>query len=86
MDVPGEMMTLALEGELAPSPVVRVNKPGNLMAVSTANSSLKILANTEGTKMLHAKEPAAAAPSSRCVSQDLQSVRACVAPPVPATS
>ena len=65
MDAPEVMMALPIErSELTAHPMLRVNKPANLMAVSTANNTIKILANTAGMQLLGVQKPkpAVAAP------------------------
>ena len=58
MDKPDHMMLLPVErAELLPSPLVRVNKPANLLAVSTAGNSLNILANAAGLQLLGTQKP-----------------------------
>ena len=59
MDKPEEMMLLPVErAELPATPLVRVNKPANLLAVSTANNTLNILANAAGMQLLGTNKPA----------------------------
>jgi len=59
MDKPEQMMLLPVErAELPATPLVRVNKPANLLAVSTANNTLNILANAAGMQLLGTTKPA----------------------------
>ena len=59
MDKPDHMMLLPVErAELPATPLVRVNKPANLLAVSTANNTLNILANAAGMQLLGTIKPA----------------------------
>ena len=59
MDKPDHMMLLPVErAELPPCPLVRVNKPANLLAVSTAGNALNILANAAGLQLLGTQKPA----------------------------
>ena len=61
MDKPDTVMVLPLErSELAMHPMVRVNRAATLMAVSTADNSLSILATPAGLQLLGAGKPAAA--------------------------
>ena len=59
MDKPDQMMLLPVErAELPTTPLVRVNQPANLLAVSTANNTLNILANAAGMQLLGTSKPA----------------------------
>lgn len=44
------------EGGLPASPCIRFNKEGTLLAVSTSDNSIKILANTDGIRLLRSVE------------------------------
>lgn len=53
MDAPEVMMQLPVErSELPAHPVVRFNTPANLLALSTANKSIRILATAGGMQLL----------------------------------
>ncbi|KAI9122848.1 hypothetical protein K1719_005737 [Acacia pycnantha] len=56
MDNVNVLTSTDAEGGLPSLPRLRFNKEGNLLAVTTADSSLKVLANAEGLKYLRAIE------------------------------
>ncbi|KAH9287846.1 hypothetical protein KI387_031963, partial [Taxus chinensis] len=53
MDNTNLLTTLDAEGGLAASPRLRFNKDGSFLAVSTSDNSIKILANSDGQRLLH---------------------------------
>ncbi|KAD3067862.1 hypothetical protein E3N88_35742 [Mikania micrantha] len=54
MDNPNRLMVIGAEGDLPASPCVRFNKEGMFLAVSTNDNGIKILANSDGVKVLRA--------------------------------
>ncbi|KAG9450199.1 hypothetical protein H6P81_010164 [Aristolochia fimbriata] len=56
MDVENILTTIDAEGGLPNSARVRFNKEGTLLAVSTNDNGLKILANADGLRLLHTFE------------------------------
>ncbi|KAG9138676.1 hypothetical protein Leryth_018567 [Lithospermum erythrorhizon] len=56
MDNINLLTTVKAEGGLPASPCVRFNKEGKLLAVSTNENGIKILANTDGVKLLRTVE------------------------------
>ncbi|KAD3067944.1 hypothetical protein E3N88_35824 [Mikania micrantha] len=54
MDNANRLMVIDAEGDLPASPCVRFNKEGMLLAVSTNDNGIKILANSDGVKVLRA--------------------------------
>ncbi|XP_019056179.1 PREDICTED: topless-related protein 1-like isoform X2 [Nelumbo nucifera] len=56
MDNVNLLMTTDAEGGLPPSPFIRFNKEGILLAVSTNDNGIKILANADGLRLLHTIE------------------------------
>ncbi|KAG0500381.1 hypothetical protein HPP92_000453 [Vanilla planifolia] len=52
MDNTNILTTLDVEGSLPASPKIRFNKVGNLLAVSTHDNGIKILANPDGLRLL----------------------------------
>ena len=53
MDSVDLLSSTAAEGGLPSSPCLRINKEGTLLAVSTTDNGIKILANAEGSRILH---------------------------------
>ncbi|KAK9055103.1 hypothetical protein SSX86_026183 [Deinandra increscens subsp. villosa] len=56
MDNANVLMVIDAEGGLPASPCVRFNKEGMLLAVSTSDNGIKILANPDGVKVLRTME------------------------------
>lgn len=56
MDNVGLLTTTDADGGLPASPCIRFNKEGALMAVSTSDNGVKILANADGLRLLRAVE------------------------------
>ncbi|KAB1199378.1 Topless-related protein 4 [Morella rubra] len=56
MDNVSLMATAEVEGSLPPSPCIKFNKEGILLAVSTNDNGVKILANAEGIRLLRTVE------------------------------
>ncbi|KAF6158223.1 hypothetical protein GIB67_015017 [Kingdonia uniflora] len=56
MDNPSILTTIEADGGLPASPRIRFNKDGMLLSVSTNDNGIKILANTEGLRLLHSLE------------------------------
>ncbi|XP_054821523.1 topless-related protein 4-like isoform X1 [Prosopis cineraria] len=56
MDSTNVLTTVDAEGGLQPSPCIRFNKEGILLAVSTNDNGIKILANTDGIRLLRTVE------------------------------
>ncbi|XP_044471816.1 topless-related protein 4-like [Mangifera indica] len=56
MDNINPLMTIDAEGGLPASPCIRFNKEGILLAVSTKDNSVKILANGDGVRLLRTVE------------------------------
>ncbi|XP_068638722.1 topless-related protein 1-like [Aristolochia californica] len=56
MDVENILTTTDADGGLPNSPRVRFNKEGMLLAVSTNDNGIKILANADGLRLLHTLE------------------------------
>ncbi|KAL9668435.1 hypothetical protein QQ045_002816 [Rhodiola kirilowii] len=56
MDRVGLLTTIDADGGLPASPCLRFNKEGTLLAVSTNDNGIKVLANVNGTRLLHAME------------------------------
>ncbi|KAK9697853.1 hypothetical protein RND81_08G065600 [Saponaria officinalis] len=56
MDSVNLLTTTDADGGLPASPCIRFNKEGTLMAVSTSDNGVKILANTEGIRLLRMTE------------------------------
>ncbi|XP_065630534.1 topless-related protein 4 isoform X1 [Quercus suber] len=56
MDKGNILTTTAAEGGLPVSPCIRFNKEGVLLAVSTSQKGIKILANADGVRLLHSIE------------------------------
>uniref|UniRef100_A0A0D3AD99 CTLH domain-containing protein n=1 Tax=Brassica oleracea var. oleracea TaxID=109376 RepID=A0A0D3AD99_BRAOL len=53
MDSVELLTTTNADGGLPSSPCLRINKEGTLLAVSTTENGIKILANAEGSRILH---------------------------------
>ncbi|KAF9615189.1 hypothetical protein IFM89_022451 [Coptis chinensis] len=56
MENPNLMTTIEADGGLPASPRIRFNKEGMMLAVSTNDNGIKILANTDGLRLLHSFE------------------------------
>ncbi|ONL96154.1 topless-related2 [Zea mays] len=56
MDSTGLLTTIDADGGLTASPRIRFNKEGTLLAVSTADNGIKILANADGLRLLRTLE------------------------------
>ncbi|PIA42393.1 hypothetical protein AQUCO_02000089v1 [Aquilegia coerulea] len=56
MDNPNLLTTIETDGGLPASPRIRFNKEGMMLAVSTNDNGIKILANTDGLRLLHSFE------------------------------
>ncbi|GJN08436.1 hypothetical protein PR202_ga26352 [Eleusine coracana subsp. coracana] len=56
MDNTGLLTTIDADGGLPASPRIRFNKEGNLLAVSTHDNGIKILANADGLRLLRTLE------------------------------
>ncbi|KAJ6810121.1 protein TPR2-like isoform X1 [Iris pallida] len=56
MDNSNMLTTVDAEGGLAASPRLRFNREGSLLAVTTGDSGIKILANTDGQRLLRMLE------------------------------
>ncbi|XP_062216167.1 protein TPR3-like isoform X2 [Phragmites australis] len=56
MDNTGLLTTIDADGGLLVSPRIRFNKEGTLLAVSTVDNSIKILANADGLRLLRTLE------------------------------
>ncbi|KAH9618444.1 hypothetical protein KSS87_012024, partial [Heliosperma pusillum] len=56
MDSVNLLTTIDADGGLPASPCIRFNKDGTLMAVSTSDNGVKILANTDGFRLLRMAE------------------------------
>ncbi|KAF3960707.1 hypothetical protein CMV_014606 [Castanea mollissima] len=56
MDKGNILTTTAAEGGLPVSPCIQFNKEGVLLAVSTSEKGIKILANADGVRLLHSIE------------------------------
>ncbi|XWS72950.1 hypothetical protein CRYUN_Cryun02cG0083500 [Craigia yunnanensis] len=56
MDNPNLLTTTAADGGLPPSPCIRFNKEGILLAVSTNDNGVKILATPDGIRLLRTVE------------------------------
>ncbi|XP_028071518.1 topless-related protein 4-like [Camellia sinensis] len=56
MDIVNLLTTTDAEGGLPASPCIRFNKEGTLLAISTSENGVKILANSDGVRLLHSIE------------------------------
>ncbi|XP_028057796.1 protein TPR3-like [Camellia sinensis] len=56
MDNVNLLTTTDAEGGLPASPCIRYNKEGTLLAVSTSENGVKILANSDGVRLLRSTE------------------------------
>jgi WD40 repeat protein len=56
MDNTGLLTTIDADGGLPASPRIRFNKEGTLLAVSTLDNGIKILANADGLRLLRTLE------------------------------
>ncbi|GAB2269496.1 Topless- protein 4 [Dionaea muscipula] len=56
MENPILLTTSDAEGGLPASPCIRFNRDGTLLAVSTSDNGIKVLANADGVRFLHATE------------------------------
>ncbi|XP_031130260.1 topless-related protein 4-like isoform X1 [Ipomoea triloba] len=63
MDNVNLLTTIDAEGGLTASPCIRFNKEGMLLAVSTSDNGIKILANADGVRLIRATESHALDPS-----------------------
>ncbi|XP_019170022.1 PREDICTED: topless-related protein 4-like isoform X2 [Ipomoea nil] len=63
MDNVNLLTTIDAEGGLTASPCIRFNKEGMLLAVSTSDNGIKILANADGVRLIRATESRALDPS-----------------------
>ncbi|XP_010533140.1 PREDICTED: topless-related protein 4-like [Tarenaya hassleriana] len=64
MDSTNPLTTIHADGGLPASPCIRFNREGILLAVSTTDNGIKILANSDGIRLLRTAESRPFAPSS----------------------
>ncbi|KAM0933886.1 putative transcription factor WD40-like family [Dioscorea sansibarensis] len=79
MDTTNLLITIDAEGGLPASPRIRFNKEGTLLAVSTVDTGIKILANTDGLRLLRTLENRPF-DASRSVSENLAKMQPVISP------